>query len=211
MTNTGTTPLEWQNIRGFNNEIQWPYKLSESENEHVSQTGNISESGNAEEEPYPKCDGCGMQLDDDTCCMYDGVSVCRECYDMRNQSSFADMTGSRSVIASGGRYFESGAYRDADDDKPRYCGFNSPLVDKAYGEYMHKNRVQSDGNLRPADNWKKGIPKIEYLESIERHVLDIRLIMDGHPEEARSTMDDALGGARFNINGLWHEVLKGEK
>jgi hypothetical protein len=106
-----------------------------------------------------------------------------------------------------GRYFESGAYRDSADDKPRYAGFLSPLVIRAYGQYMLKHQKQSDGNMRGPDNWKLGMDQHEYLESAWRHLLDLWLEDEGH--ESRDGIGEALGGLLFNVMGYWHEHLKG--
>ena len=57
------------------------------------------------------------------------------------------------------RNFDTGATRDVDTNKLDFEGFLSPVVLERYAEYMHKNRVQADGNLRDSDNWQKGIPK----------------------------------------------------
>ena len=56
------------------------------------------------------------------------------------------------------RKFESGATRNDEGDKLNYTGFLSPTVLERFAEYMHEARFQDDGSMRPADNWKKGIP-----------------------------------------------------
>lgn len=105
-----------------------------------------------------------------------------------------------------GRYFEGGAYRDTDDGKHDYEGFLSPLVIRAYGDYMHKHRRQSDGRLRDSDNWQRGIPRAEYMKSAWRHFLDLWLEHRNH--RSRDGIDEALGGLLFNIMGYWHELLR---
>ena len=65
-----------------------------------------------------------------------------------------------------GRYFNTGAYRDTDENKNDYEGYLSPLVIEAFGNYMTKHRKQSDGNLRTSDNWQKGISKEVYIEKM---------------------------------------------
>ena len=70
------------------------------------------------------------------------------------------------------RKFDSGATRDADTNKHDYEGFYSPLVMERFGAYMHRHRVQADGNLRDSDNWQKGIPKDAYIKSAFRHFMD---------------------------------------
>lgn len=69
------------------------------------------------------------------------------------------------------RMFNTGATRNTDTDKFDYEGFLSPFVLEKFGEYMHKNRKQADGNLRSSDNWQKGIPRDQYMKSLLRHVL----------------------------------------
>jgi len=50
------------------------------------------------------------------------------------------------------RYCNTGATRDVDNDKYDYEGFLSPIVLHRYAQYMHKHRLQSDGELRDSDN-----------------------------------------------------------
>ena len=99
------------------------------------------------------------------------------------------------------------ATRDTSEGKPDYGCFLSPLVLKRFGEYMHEHRVQSDGTLRAADNWQKGIPVDAYVESLLRHIMDIWLHDRGHGDEARESYEDALCAALFNIQGLLLEEL----
>lgn len=105
-----------------------------------------------------------------------------------------------------GRYFETGAYRDSDAGKPDYEGYLSPLVIQAFGDYMTRHRVQSDGRLRDSDNWQNGIPREEYMKSLWRHFLDLWLEHLVHP--SRDGLEEALGGLLFNLQGYWHELLK---
>lgn len=105
------------------------------------------------------------------------------------------------------RKFDTGATRDSDEGKPRYGGFFSPLAMQAYGEYMHQHRIQPDGSLRDADNWKKGIPDRELFESAFRHFEDWWLIEDGY--EGRSSLREALCALIFNAQARLHsECLK---
>lgn len=107
------------------------------------------------------------------------------------------------------RLFESGATRDVDVDKPEYTGFNSPLVEKRFGEYMHLHRHQADGQLRDSSNWKKGIPLAAYQQSLHRHFIDLWLHFDGFEKEAvDQDLESVLCAIRFNVNGMLHEVLK---
>lgn len=107
------------------------------------------------------------------------------------------------------RTFGSGATRDSDDGKIEPWGFTSPLVLKRFSEYMHGKRVQPDGNLRSSDNWKKGMPVEVYKHSLSRHVLDLRLILDGYPEEASDPdVETVLSAVLFNAAGMLHELIK---
>jgi hypothetical protein len=110
------------------------------------------------------------------------------------------------------REFETGATRDTAEGKPEYDGFNSPLVEKRFGEYMHLHRHQSDGSLRSSSNWKKGIPIEEYMHSLHRHFIDLWLHEDGFPEEANDNdIQSILCAIRFNVNGILHETIKNAK
>lgn len=104
------------------------------------------------------------------------------------------------------RQFSTGATRDADDTKPDYEGYLSPLVIEAYGRYMAKHQVQADGTLRSSDNWQKGIPKDAYVKSGLRHMMDWWCEHRGYP--SREGLEDALMGVLFNTMGYAHEVLK---
>ena len=109
--------------------------------------------------------------------------------------------------------FETGATRDDSDDKLNYIGFLSPFVIKRYSEYLHAHRKQSDGNMRPADNWKAGIPKQKYLESMARHFMDVWLIHEGCEcldlrDKHTISLEEALCAVIFNAMGYLHELEK---
>ena len=107
------------------------------------------------------------------------------------------------------RKFESGATRDADEDKWDYEGFLSPPVLARYAEYMHNNRVQADGNVRASDNWQKGIPQDAYMKSAWRHFMEWWWC---HRIEVHGPMaEEALCALLFNVMGYLHEELKGDQ
>jgi hypothetical protein len=54
------------------------------------------------------------------------------------------------------RISKTGATRDTSNGKNDYEGFNNPLVELAFGDYMTEHRIQSDGSLRDSDNWQQG-------------------------------------------------------
>lgn len=107
------------------------------------------------------------------------------------------------------RKFPTGATRDIDDNKLDYEGFQHPIVIKRYAEYMHQNRIQSDGELRASDNWQKGIPKNEYMKSLARHFMDLWL--EHRDYESRDGIENALCGILFNAHGYLFEILKNPK
>lgn len=103
------------------------------------------------------------------------------------------------------RTFDTGATRDSNDNKPSFRGFLSAPAIRRFGEYMHKHRLQADGSLRSADNWKKGMPAQEYVESGWRHWVDVWEAFD----EGRYTeCEEAACAMYFNVQGLLHELLK---
>lgn len=103
------------------------------------------------------------------------------------------------------RQFETGATRDDEAGKPDYEGYLSPLVIQAFGAYMAKHQVQADGKLRASDNWQKGMGRPVYIKSLWRHFLDLWLFHRGL--KGRETIDDALAGCMFNLQGYWFEYL----
>ena len=108
--------------------------------------------------------------------------------------------------------FDTGATRDNSDDKLNYVGFFSPIVLKRYAEYLQLHCVQVDGNIRSADNWKKGMPLQKYIESLLRHIMDVWLIHDNQDcldirDGHKITIDEALCAVIFNSMGYLHELL----
>ena len=110
------------------------------------------------------------------------------------------------------RTFETGATRDADDTKPDYEGYLSPLAIAAFGRYMTAHRLQSDGSLRASDNWQKGIPPEQYLKSAFRHLIEWWTFhrcasfvgLDGIDTD----VEESLCGLLFNVMGYLHEYEK---
>jgi len=104
------------------------------------------------------------------------------------------------------RRFPSGACRDTDAGKFDYEGFLSPLVLERFAAYMHAHRRQSDGALRPSDNWQRGIPRDEYMKSGWRHFMD--WWREHRGLSSRDGLEDALCAVMFNAMGYLLEVLK---
>ena len=107
------------------------------------------------------------------------------------------------------REFETGATRDGDKDKFDYEGFLSPLVLRAYAEYLHKHRVMKDGTTRASDNWQQEFGKEHYdvcMKSLLRHVIDLWLFHDGY--KGRDTIQDALSAIIFNASAYLYKLEK---
>ena len=111
------------------------------------------------------------------------------------------------------REFESGATRDDDVDKLDYEGFISPLVLLRYAAYMHKNRLQSDGNTRHSDNWQMGMPQSVYMKAMIRHVVTAwTLHRDKNvANRVSEVMKEALCAILFNTMGMLHQMLETER
>ena len=105
------------------------------------------------------------------------------------------------------RTFKGGATRDDNSDKPEFGGFLSPPVLRRFGAYLHKHRVGPNGEIRAGDNWKKGMPRREYLESLLRHTLDVWEHVTGDYITAPPDTEEALCAVMFNAQGLLRELL----
>jgi len=108
------------------------------------------------------------------------------------------------------REYETGATRDTRDGKLCYIGFLSAKVLRRFAEYMEKNRIQSDGALRSPDNWKKGIPVHDYLDSMSRHMMDLLFFIEaaGCDEAKGEYVEELLCAIMFNTMGMLFEVLR---
>lgn len=105
------------------------------------------------------------------------------------------------------RNYPTGATRGSEDGKLDFDGFLSPLAMLAFAEYMHEHRSTPQG-LRPGDNWKKGIPRDDYMKSMWRHFFEVWSL---HHSAAALDKDRirALCALRFNVDGMLHELLSG--
>lgn len=111
------------------------------------------------------------------------------------------------------RKFSTGATRDTDVRKLKYRDFFSAAVLKRRAEYMDKHRVQPDGALREANNWKKGIPEEAYSDSLIRHVQEYAQIVtnefDGDVQPGQ--LEELLCAIMFNAEGHLFEILKAKQ
>jgi hypothetical protein len=110
------------------------------------------------------------------------------------------------------RHFNTGATRSTNEGKLEYRRCLSPTVLRRYAEFMHKNRIRLNGELREPDNWKMGIPLDSYLDSLGRHFMEIWLLHDGHEVQDEKgdvvDLEVALCALIFNASGYLHELLK---
>lgn len=113
------------------------------------------------------------------------------------------------------RISDSGATRDSSINKMELSKYICPEVIIAFGAYMLKHQIQSDGTKRTGDNHKKGFgntPK-ETMDicfaSQLRHTLDMWLEQDGFP--SKDGIDEALGGVFFNVMDYWSALIKSRK
>lgn len=110
--------------------------------------------------------------------------------------------------------FSTGATRSSSEGKLNYEGFLSPRVLKRFCEYMHKHRVQADGQVREDDNWQKGMSRRRYRESLTRHLFENWLVWRGEPIVPAGPRDpqdeqELLCALLFNVQGLLHELVIG--
>jgi hypothetical protein len=114
------------------------------------------------------------------------------------------------VAAGAKRGFEGGATRDTDDGKFKYEGFENPMVIRRFAEYMHKNRHMKDGTLRDPDNWQNLFGDDHFdvcIDSLVRHVMDLRLHHRGYSDLAVEGLEDSICGILFNAKAYLLKVL----
>ena len=110
------------------------------------------------------------------------------------------------------RYYPGGASRDSEEGKLDFEGFDSPLVNKRYAQYMDTHRKQADGSIRGSDNWQAGIDKEAYVKSLVRHIEDLKLHWDGFGDEAVDpNLESVICACLFNLKGLLFELLKDKR
>lgn len=101
--------------------------------------------------------------------------------------------------------YESGAKREADEDKVDPEGFLSPIVIEAYSQYMHFNRKMPDGTMRDGDDWQQGIPFNRLMRSMWRHFKDCWLEHRLWPTKQGRVFN--LCALLFNTQAYLHQVL----
>ena len=109
------------------------------------------------------------------------------------------------------REFESGATRDDDSEKYDIEGFDNPLVEDRYAQYMHSHRKQADGELRDSDNWQKLFGDDHYavcMKSLKRH---IRALWRAHRGYTAPDTEESICAAIFNLKAYLLKLLKEKK
>ena len=117
-------------------------------------------------------------------------------------------------LGTGVREFATGATRDTADNKPDIEGYIRPEVLVAFCEYMEHHQHLADQSVRASDNWQAGFGepgdwpghRAVCMKSLLRHVLDLWLFHRGG--KGRDTIEEALGGAMFNIMAFWYGIIK---
>lgn len=105
------------------------------------------------------------------------------------------------------RAYGTGATRDDNANKLSYSKGLSSQVLQRYLEYLGEHRVQADGKLRDWDNWKKGIPLKDYIDSLTRHTHDAVRASQGLPVPENASLEDLLCAVIFNASGGLFELL----
>lgn len=109
------------------------------------------------------------------------------------------------------RTFETGATRDDDTLKNDYEGYLSPLVIRAFGDYMTVHRHQADGSVRASDNWQKGFGESHFdvcLKSKMRHDLDLWLWHRGWKTVSQDCVEHICCAILFNTMAYLHKILQ---
>ena len=107
------------------------------------------------------------------------------------------------------RTFETGATRNADDNKLDFEGFLSPLVLEEFAKYMHSHRLQADGKLRDSDNWQNLFGEKHYdvcMKSAWRHFFSWWKSHRGLPTE--ESIEQSICALIFNANAYLHKLKK---
>jgi hypothetical protein len=82
-------------------------------------------------------------------------------------------------------------------------------------EYLSDHRVLPGEKMRDFDNWKKGIPRQVYLDSLVRHTMDLVWTHYNLDEDEFDTHEEKLEGlccaVMFNSMGYLFELLVDKK
>jgi len=106
------------------------------------------------------------------------------------------------------RNFNTGATRNADEEKYDYEAFLSPIVMERFAEYMHKHRKQSDGKLRDGDNWQKLFGEEHYdvcMKSAFRHFHSFWKSHRGYKTD--EDIEESICALMFNLQAYLYKRL----
>lgn len=104
------------------------------------------------------------------------------------------------------RIFETGATRDSDFEKMDFEGFLAPIVIERYAQYMHRHRLQEDGQLRDSDNWQKMFGDKHQdvcMKSLWRHFF---AVWKGY--RSGNINEDDICAAIFNLMAMLYGILR---
>jgi len=96
-------------------------------------------------------------------------------------------------------------------NKLDFEGFNNPLIDECYAQYLNKHRQTANG-LRGSDNWQSlfGDKHTDVcIKSLCRHVVDVRLAHRGYKSE--QPIKDSLNAIIFNAKAYLLKLLLDEE
>ena len=113
------------------------------------------------------------------------------------------------------REFDTGGKRDTEEGKLDLEGYLSPLVLRAFGEYMLKHQTMRDGSKRESDNWQKGFGDKHYdvcMKSMFRHFTDVwyyhRATKRNYGMSYKVLMIESLCALMFNVMAYLHKILE---
>ena len=127
------------------------------------------------------------------------------------------------------RQFNNGAIRDTNLNKLEYIGNTHPLCEHSFAKYMDGHRTLPDGGRRGTDNWWGGWDKHVSLDSMLRHVMDLRALEAGlfvykerssgeithyltedkpRKDWRKVTEEECCNSIRFNTSSYLLDILK---
>ena len=78
------------------------------------------------------------------------------------------------------RLFDGNSRRDGLQGKLHPYGFSHPLCDHVFNKYMDTHRLMPNGELREPDNWWGGWDTKTSIDSMARHMEDLKCLHAGY-------------------------------
>jgi len=101
--------------------------------------------------------------------------------------------------------------RSSDEGKIDYNHL-SAISDRCFVEYMHQHRIQEDGELRDADNYKYDMPISSNRKSLMGHYNDLKMMLEGWTvmEDGKALNPfETIQAIKFNLSTFDHNLMKG--